>query len=299
MSFITEEGGFTLVEMLVGAVLSLIVFTGVLALLNVFLSNNVTDQLRNETQDNVRTAIDLISHDLRNVASPTPTTAGALEKANPYDLVFQTVDANQVYGGANAANQLRVRYCLDAGNASNETLWRQTQTWTTATAPAVPDTSTCPSTAWPSKYALVVNVTNENYSQNRPLFTYAPLAETSTAQVNGVIVDLFVDQRPNTHSLESELRTGIYMRNSNAPPQASFSVSQVNSQVVLNASLSADPNGQALSYQWSLDGSPISGATTQQYNAGSFTPGSSHTFGLTVTDTGSLSTSASQTVTIQ
>lgn len=301
MKRLEEPAGFTLVEMLVTIVLTLILFGGVLSVLDVFSRDNVSAQLRNETQDLARTAIDQLSRDLRSAASPTPTTAGALEKANPDDMVFQTVDPNTTYGGSNATNQIRVRYCLDASKPSNETLWRQTQTWTSASAPAIPSTTSCPSSAWPTQYRLVSNVTNLVDAQNpRPLFTYAPLSETSTAQIDGVIVDLFADERPGTRSVETELRSGIFLRNSNAPPIATFTVSQQgNHQVALNASLSTDPNGQALTYQWSLDGSAISGATNQQYTTGTLTAGSTHTFGLTVTDTTGLSNSTSQAVTIQ
>lgn len=295
---LADEHGITVVEMLLALVISLVVFGAVLTLLDSFLKNERVDRLRNETQDTARSAIDRLSRDLRNAASPSAGSPGALEKSNPYDLMFQTVSGTQVFGGSNAYNQMRVRYCLDASNPAAENLWLQTQTWTTATAPAAPDTSTCPSSAWPARYLLVAGVTNENNSQNRALFTYAPLAATSAAQINAIEVDLFLDPNPGSQPSETELKSGIYLRNSNAPPTASFTVSQVNGHVLLNGSGSSDPNGQSLSYQWTLDGSSISGATTQSYDAGTFTSGSSHTFGLIVTDTVGLSATSAQTMRI-
>jgi prepilin-type N-terminal cleavage/methylation domain-containing protein len=300
MRLLSEENGFSLIELLVGITLALIVFGGVLTLLDTFQSNAKTSQLRNENQDNARSAIDRLSRNLRNVAAPSAGSAGALEKAGPYDMVFQTVSSTQVFGAQNVSNQMRVRYCLDSSNPSSENLWLQTQTWTTSSAPAAPGTSSCPSSSWSSQYKLVSAITNLVDGQNpRSLFTYAPLGANATAQLNGVEVDLFLNPRPGSAPGETELKSAIYLRNSNAPPTSSFTISQVNGHVLLNGSQSADPNGQALTYQWSLDGSSISGATTQQYDAGSLNSGSNHTFALTVTDTDGLTATSQQAVTIQ
>jgi type II secretory pathway pseudopilin PulG len=300
MARLGEESGITLIEMLIGLILSLIVFGGVLTLLDTFQGDARTRQLRNENQDNARSAIDRLSRALRNVAAPTAGSAGALEKGGPYDLVFQTVASDQVFGGQNTANHERLRYCLDASNANSENLWLQTQTWTTSSPPSAPDTSTCPSNAWPSKYNLVSNITNLIDAQNpRAVFTYAPLGSTSTAQLNGVESDLFLNPRPGSAPGETELKSAIYLRNSNAPPTSGFTVSQVNGHVQLDGSVSSDPNGQALAYQWSVDGSAIAGAITQQYDAGRFASASNHTFALTVTDTQGLTATSQQTVTIQ
>src|SRR5579872_4859089 len=53
-----DEDGFTLVELLVAMAITAIVFGATLTVLDVFQSNNRFDQLRNENQDNARTAID-------------------------------------------------------------------------------------------------------------------------------------------------------------------------------------------------------------------------------------------------
>jgi len=295
-----EQSGFALVEMVVSITLMLIVFGAVMGALEVFQRQSHNDQLRNEAQDNARTVIDRLSHELRNVASPSAGSAGALEKAGPYDLVFETVNPKTVFGGQNATNQMRVRYCLDASTPSNETLWREWQTWTSVAAPAMPDTSSCPGTAWGTNtYAVVRNVTNLNGGLNRALFAYGPAGAATTAQIRSVQVDLFVNPSPGNQPGETELTSGIFLRNSLAPPVASFAVSQVNGSVQLNGSGSTDPNGQTLSYQWFVDGSATGGTTQQyQFQPGAFASGSTHTFMLTVTNTGGLSNSASQVVTI-
>src|SRR5947209_19272077 len=160
MTPMSQESGFSLIELLVGITLALIVFGGVLTLLDTFQSDARIRQARNENQDNARSAVDRLSRNLRNVAAPSAGAAGALEKGGPYDVVFQTVASDQTFGGQNTSNQERVRYCLDASNPSSENLWLQTQTWTTSSAPAIPDTSTCPSNAWPAKYQIASRITN-------------------------------------------------------------------------------------------------------------------------------------------
>src|SRR5213080_2241540 len=224
-----DQSGLTLVEMLVTLVISMVVFGAVLAALLVFQTDSRYDQLRNEAQDKARSAIDRVTGELRNVAAPSAgaVSAGALEEAGSYNLVFQTVSSTQVFGGQNASNQLRVRYCLDASTPTNETLWRQTQTWTTSTAPAIPSTASCPSSAWGSQTALVSNVTNEINGQNRPVLVYGPAPATELSQIRSVRVDLFINLNPSKkHPGETELSDGIYQRNILSPPVARFTLVQ-------------------------------------------------------------------------
>lgn len=307
-----DQAGFTLVEMLVGMIMSLIIFSAGLTLLDTFQHQNQLDEQRSVVQDSARTTIDRMTRQLRNVAAESPTSAGALERSGPDDLVFQTVQPNGTpYGGANATNQMRVRYCLDSSTPSNGTLYMQTQTWTTVAGPSVPtDNGMCPapaSSGWQTKTVVVTNVTNGIVNQSRPVspvFTYAPLGSTAPAQINFVDVDLFLNLSPGKPQDETEMKSGIFLRNSFASPIASFSVDQTTANVTLNASTSSDPNGQALTFQWSLNGSVVTTATGQQWVAGprdstTFPAGSTQTFSLTVTSSGGLSATTSQTVTIQ
>ena len=312
MRSLADEAGFTLMEMLVGMVMSLVIFAAGLTLLDTFQHQNQLDEQRIVVQDSGRTTIDRMTRQLRNVAAESPTSAGAFERSGPNDLVFQTVQPNGTpYGGANATNQMRVRYCLDSSTPSNGTLYMQTQTWTTAAGPSVPsDNGACPaptSSGWQTTTVVVTNVTNGIVNQSRPVtpvFTYAPLGSTLPAQINFVDVDLFLNTNPaNPHPGETEMKSGIFLRNSFASPIASFTVDQTTAEVKLDASASSDPNGQALRFQWSLNGTVVTTATGQQWDAGprdssTFPAGSSQTFKLTVTSTGGLSATSSQTVTI-
>ena len=100
-----DQSGLTLVEMLVTLVISMVVFGAVLAALQVFQTDSRYDQLRNEAQDKARSAIDRMTGELRNVAAPSAgaVSAGALEEAGSYNLVFETVSSAQVFGGQNAS----------------------------------------------------------------------------------------------------------------------------------------------------------------------------------------------------
>jgi prepilin-type N-terminal cleavage/methylation domain-containing protein len=307
-----DQSGFTLVEVLVGMIITLLVFSAALDALNVFQHESQTDEQRLQVEDMARTTIDRMSLQLRNVAAESPTSAGALERSGPADIVFQTVYGLSPFGGVNLTNQMRVRYCLDTStpidgvtpSPSNAVLVMQTQTWQAAQGPSVPnDGGVCPGSAgsgWDSDpnhpdQIVATNITNDMDGQTRPVFTYAPVGAQRPAQVNFVEVDLFLDINPaRSYPGETEMKSGIFLRNSFAAPIAQFH--QIpGSGEYFDASPSTDPNGQALTYQWLVDGSPVSGATTQQWGGPNGTApfsAGTHTVTVTVTSTGGLSSTA-------
>jgi Tfp pilus assembly protein PilV len=293
------EQGFTLVEVLVAVVMTVVVFGAALTALIAFQHNTTSGILRNEAQDHARNALDRLARGLRSVAAPTAKFSGALEEAVPYSITFQTIDSEKTAGGANATNAMRVRYCLNDSTPTNEVLWQQVQRWTTAEAPTLVSSSECPDRTagrWNGSTQLASNITNRIGGQNRAAFTYSA---GSTPQIVAVESKLYIDLKPGSRPGESELTTATSLRNANRPPIVSFTATKINgrNRVLLNGSESRDPEGLALTYKWK-EGSTVLPTTAQQYETGELSTGS-HTFTLEVTDPGGLaSTSPPITVTI-
>jgi type II secretory pathway pseudopilin PulG len=241
----------SLIEMLV----AISIFSGVLGAtlftFQTFDTLSRRDVDRAASQDSARTSVDRLAKDLRNLASPTIEKPQAVDKATAYDLIFQTVDPIGPNAGSNSANIKRVRWCLDSSNASNEKLYVQEQTWTTLTTPDPPANGSCPASGWTTTTVLATNLTNAYKGQTRPLFAYD---STTLTAVHEIHVDLYSDLDPAKAPNETHITTGVFLRNQNAAPVASFTYALNGSTaIVLNGSQSYDPEGDALNYSW-LDG---------------------------------------------
>jgi prepilin-type N-terminal cleavage/methylation domain-containing protein len=294
------EHGFTLVELLVAMAIAVVVFGATLTALDAFQSQSRSGLLRNEAQDDARNAIDRVARELRNVAAPMTGSSGALEQAGSYSVTFQTIDPSPLPKETkNASNAMRVRYCLNDATPSNEVLWRQVKRWTSAEAPALPSSTSCPDLTandWDSSAQLAQHVTNENGGQSRSAFVYGPLGASEVSQITTVEPNLLIDVNPGHRPGETQLTSGISLRNVNRQPIAAFTATQVNGHVQLNASESRDPGGLALTYQWWDGATALPANSAQQYYTGELASGSSHTFKLEVTNPGGLSNSISHTV---
>lgn len=316
----SDQRGYTLVEVLVAMVMSMIVLGATLTILTSLLNDSRYATLRDGGQSDAQTMVDRLSRELRSASAPSVGSAGLLAKTTSYDIEFETVNGTPGSAPAgNLTNQIWVRYCLDG----SDTLWRQsTSPAYASTTSAVPDTSACPSTstAWVTAASQpccveLSDVTNEiGGDTTRPLFTFGPSGWTSSAQINSVQLNLYVDKNPGHQPGATELTSGIYLRNELASPTATFTAlttaNQQGADVQLNGSLSSDPNGQVLSYQWyegvscptpassAPSSGAISGATSQQYDAGQFPAGTSQRFALAVTNSGGLTDCSSQLVAI-
>lgn len=291
---LADSSGVAITEMLVAMSLSLVVLGATLATFEIFDRVQHRNQATLESQDRTRAATDQLARQLRNLASPTPQQPQAVEVAAPYDLVFQTVDDSALPSGANTANVRRVRYCLGPAPAGGKTaLWSQSQTWTTATPPAVPSTTTCPSGAWPGQRELVEGITNQAGGQDRPLFQFN---STSRPQISAIITQLWTQARTDAEPTEGLLRTQLFLRNQNQVPTADFDARATGLlHLLLNASASADPEGEELTYKW-YDGSTYVGSGIL-FDLKVASPGV-HTITLHALDPAGLESTVSRTATV-
>jgi hypothetical protein len=287
-----ERGEMGLIQLLVAMSIFAAVLGATLITYQSFdtLSRRTVD--RAASQDSARTSIDRLVRDLRNLASPTINQPQAVDRATDYDLVFQTVDPIGPNTGANAPNIKRTRWCLDMTTPANEKLYVQDQKWTTLNTPAMPSTSGCPGSGWTTTTILASNITNTYNGQSRPLFTFDSTTLTAIREVH---VDLYSDIDPTKAPNETHITSGVFLRNQNAAPIASFTyATSGSSAIVLNGSGSYDPEGAALSYSWLDNGTKVGTGVTYSYPV---TSNSNHSIQLQVFDPAGLQGS-SNTVSI-
>jgi type II secretory pathway pseudopilin PulG len=247
-----EQRGITLIELLVGMSLMMIVLGATLTLLTSFVSADRRTGAQNDAQDRARVATDRLARELRNLASPTEGLPEALDKAEPYDLVFKAADPLLPSGSSNAWNTRRIRYCLDSSRPDDNRLWMQVQRWTSAAVPPAPSTASCPNGTWPTQILVADNIVNRSSGRDRPIFYYS--GGPNLTDITGIRTELFIDVQPGERPAESPLSSGVFLRNQNRVPQAAFSVTVKQRTLVLNGSASRDPESANLTYEWSIDG---------------------------------------------
>jgi len=268
---VRDESGMSLIELLVVAVLLPVVLLATLYTLNGFSRATSANFAQNEAQSTARTAIDRMSRELRSTGSPGLPDV-PIERATAQELVFDTTDPLEPSGGAgNPASVVRVRYCLQGG-----VLWRQMQTWTTGTRPALAPPEACPHKTYGSQATVAMEVVN---GSSQPVFRYDA---ASLSHIGAVGVELFVDTNRDTAPGAQRLGTTVSLRNQNRPPTAAFTATPTGSRhVLLNASESLDEDGDELSFTWYEGSTFIGSGPLFDYAAPSTGP---RTFSLTVTD---------------
>ena len=239
-----EESGFTLVELLFASVLMIVVLGATLAALTSVERTSATNVRQNDNQDQVRRALDGLSRELRNLASPTDELPEAIARATASDLIFQSVARTKPSPSANARNTQRVRYCVDA---DAKKLWRQEQTWSLVAAEPMPTATQCPAApaagGWDTQRVAAENVVNGA----RPVFAYNAVEPT---QITEIRASVFADATPGRAPGESELETSVFLRNQNRAPIAQFTAAVNGTSILLNGSQSSDPEQKALEYYW-------------------------------------------------
>ncbi len=297
MRRLRDEGGYSLPELLIASVVMIVVLSATLSVLDASSRNARRSEQLNEQQERVRAGVDYLARDLRSIAGPD-SSAPAIERMSGYELVSRSVDP--LAQSQNAKRVRRVRYCLDQAAPEAARLWRQVQTWSTAAPPPLDTTTACPDSAYGSSQALAETVVNRRDGLNRPVFTFD---SADRAAVSSVGARLFVDLDVNERPPEVALTSTVFLRNQdlgtrNRVPSASFTATaQGGRHVLLNAGASSDPDGQTLQYEWFVDGTKVDGASgpVLDYTAPDVGPRS---FSLRVTDTGNLTGTAEQTVTV-
>ena len=96
----------------------------------------------------------------------------------------------------------------------------------------------------------------------------------------------------------TDLQSSVTLRNLNRQPTAGLNCqATTNGHAICDASSSIDPDGDNLTYSWTMDGSPLS-APTYRLDQSSLASHSTHSFTVTVTDSGGLTSSATRSITM-
>lgn len=242
-----DDRGFTLIETLVSSVLLIVVLGATLAILDDVQKSDRTANERADAVGRARTQVDQLAREMRNMASPTYKSPKAIDRAQGNDVIFQAVDPSGPAAALNGANVRRVRYCLDTSNPNAGELWFMSQTWDDEP-PPVPTTTACGAGAggWSDAQSVAGNIVNA--ARGAPVFRFD---STTLTDVHHVQATLWVDTDPGRGAAATSLTTGVYLRNQNASPTASFTVTRTGGRrLLLNGSASADPEGEQLDFQW-------------------------------------------------
>jgi hypothetical protein len=255
---VREESGVSLAEVLLASSLFVVVLGAALTPFEVFIRTERATANQNDSQENARHAVRAVVDRLRNTSGQNQL----INLASPYDIVFETIDSQpKPSGSQNARNLMRMRYCLDTSSGgtvslTNGRLWEQSYRWTTATPPTVMPTVSCPDASWGTKRVVANKITNQATSATRPtekpLFTYFPNG-ASLDTITSIRVTVFSDGDWNAAPRETELTSGILLRNQNGAPTASFDATPGaagSRKITLNGGFSTDPEGLPLTYRW-------------------------------------------------
>jgi prepilin-type N-terminal cleavage/methylation domain-containing protein len=309
----SDESGFTLVEVLIASVLSLIILGVTLTAFTGLVRTSKYMERQTEGETMARQGADRLARQLRNLASPADvitnvavsTQPKSVDRNLPYDLIFKDIDEVRPAGSSNSANVRRVRYCLQtsgvvpgagfSASPSRGVLWAQTQTWTGALPPAMPAAAECPGPGWTTQRIVADHLTNAAVAPARSVFRYSGdsglVTDTSDAAretISRVETTLIVDADPTKRPAATQLTTSVILRNQNRAPIAAFTYTLLNPllspttcSVQLNGSASEDPESKPLEYEWVIDDT----AQTENGVVVQLTlPKGTHTFQLRVYD---------------
>jgi prepilin-type N-terminal cleavage/methylation domain-containing protein len=251
-----EQAGFTLIELLISMSLITVVVMATISAFVSFNRNERVNRLQNESQDEARLTMERLSSQLRNLASPNDFSPKSVEQADPYDLVFLTVDAVKPVGSLNARNIKRVRYCVGDVVDGKAPLVRQQQTWQVVNPPPAFSTAGCPNGSWGNSTVVADDVVNTAQATPVPVFTFSP-GPAPLDDITAIRANLSVDWNPGASPSAATLTSGVFLRNQNRAPVASCTAQYAGTgtKIALNGSASEDPEGFNMKiYSWYADG---------------------------------------------
>ena len=252
-----RQAGFTLIEVLLVCVISLVVLGATLTAFAALMRGQSQSTRQADETENTRLAMEHAVRQLRNLANPTATSTSTIDTASDYDFIFQTSDPTKTW----------VRYCLQTSGASGGVAVSP------ARGLAVGDGEHRGRGHGNHARDLLglggrMDQTpprrrsrDQSHRRRRPqhlhvllLVAAAPTCPASSAEypkLTTVALDLFSDIDPARRPLEKRLSSAVFLRNQNEVPTAAFTQRQVSSRrVLLNASASGDPEGRTLQYFW-------------------------------------------------
>lgn len=249
-----DESGMTLIELMVVMLIGTILLSATLVTFENFVRNQNENDTRNDSVELARRALDLEAKQLRNLAQRL--NQPVIDTVQPDQFIFQTSDPTRTW----------VRYCMDTGEPSRGSVWQQTQTVAIGT-PGAGVTAAmrggCPSTSssWTRTENVATDVVNRVGGRNAPMFTYrcaggGTVCTSNPAafdQIIGVNAELFIDTTPTARPEADRVVSGVYLRNQNQAPVATFSSTVITTDprtVLFNGSNSSDYEQRSLSYFW-------------------------------------------------
>jgi prepilin-type N-terminal cleavage/methylation domain-containing protein len=294
MNRLREEDGFALTELLVALVVMGLLMVTSLLVFQAFSNQSRRVDSQSQAQNNARRAIDRMVVQLRSATAGNATGGTPIEKATSNDLVF-LVPTQSASLTNNARGVMHTRYCLDTSTSTNGVLYMQTAPYDTATNSAAPSTTACPGTGWTTQAQVADHLVNQLQSPTVSLFT---TESDSSGNILDITVRAFVDTNTSTDPRATDLQSSVTLRNLNRQPTADLNCQATsNGHAICDASSSIDADGDNLTYSWTMDGSPLS-STTYRLDQSSLASHSTHSFTVTVTDPGGLTSSATRSITM-
>jgi prepilin-type N-terminal cleavage/methylation domain-containing protein len=252
---LSEQRGFALTELLVVMMISTVLLSATLLTFERMVTNENTNDTRNDTAELARNSLDIQARQVRNLAKRV--NAATIDTVQPFDFIFQTSDPSRTW----------VRYCLDTSLGTDKGRLYELVNPTATGITAGMRGSCVGAAGWTTTRVAATNVTNRIGGVDRAIFKYRCVDNTTACtssastfdKIVGVNTALYIDTTPVGGPPELKVNTSVFLRNQNQAPVAviaSSTVSSASRTILLNASGSSDYEGRTLSYYWFLGAMP-------------------------------------------